>query len=1590
MTTEFWIAATGTSGADELTVRAYGHAALGDRRVVRLVPGNVGEAEDLALDYLGFRPPTVTSAGSTSKRTIGFPAWVLVYDKPNAGFALSIVKEFTRLRGLAGKRAGFARDGFVELATGIADRAPQILPTFFEEAGRAFVAAGNPSFAAGMFGKARAAEGTYALDVDESRLREVFLEFAFAGALTGKSMTDYSKALASRNSANVAYRLFHELCVRRTAGGLVPYAGLVADLRKLGKSAGIDVDEVDSILLELIEYPALGQAPAAFWKSARSAIEKLARSNLSVRRRLLEIMPQETYTSTFAEEWLGLLANAGSLDLLRDAASGCPADGAGGWLNRYVRLRSGNYQARSAALLELVDNLASRLRAEKAMIELSGWWQVNELDLLDLLIAENIPVAVPADSRRSALNAWIADDAPGRRQLTALQTSQHSALLRSGLDDMFSGIGDGTPAEAAVRDKPLVETALSVEGLRDEAVAWLRDLLADALAGGAPQLSHFVNHFAALNSATLHREAPQFVDEFTKLIGSQQLSAAGALAQSLRTGLFAEVGWPAFEDAVAGLLPDRHRRVKSNDEPSVDIRASWPHVVVSNGSEAVVVGAGGKQARHTFAVPSEFALSSWSTPSAVWIDGEFLVRWFSNAGGYKGYWSSRPHEVFDLSDGSWQWHGDDVQLPLPGGGVTTAGKPFHAGEKRGYDTKAVAGDGTDYWILDSVDRTFGWHEFDPTLGTIGRPASPPFFTASLEPGDELDVQRSFQLPLDAPRSPLGVSSGTVGLRVSSRGEQVTAVRVDGKSATVTRSPACWHMGGQVAVLDWPGTGSVVQVVGGGAGWMLAAADGTVVSDRYRDPVSNKVTDEFALPPVLWWNYLEARDVAGSAALRGFTVERAGELLAAVSETRTTEDALSVIGTVCPEITAPQLVRGILDAVRGAELDAACLGVLVAPPTRSGDDLPSDGALTALVRPFASHRYYYGGGFAAAQTIRWADQAKRALALLAEGDSPGGSELPSVGVDWLRPIEWWPALTVSALSPAADPALRSTLAGLLEFAVEHGLFDPAQRWCVVSRVGEWNEPAGIEVRGGVPVAILRSDGNYDCPRAGGLLSLHPDLTMPAVFDESRELTRYGDAERVRVAVDVLRGDAVVPWLPTQVEALAAQSGLGRAESALVLLGFVTVGQHQSVAELKEIRALIGVSAAAFTAASRALELNVSADRRADVLGAALPENPGELVTDGYRLDALSARWGEVVGVRRQLPDSLFVESNRTLEHGDAEMIGALLNPESTTWLHGDLATNLSDPRGDRSAREQHFSGDSLPSLLRVLRWLNYHLGGDSPLRVHLDQARKLTAERLAAPGLLCQIGYAEERSVAKLLRTVYTSVSPGEPVPEATSSADQIYDLGVLAVVVNRSTASLWARPAQLGDAPSGMADLLTPFEVGWMTCLHEVEAVASICAGETSLADLRYDGEGRDPRISAPAVVEAVSAKHGLSVNSATYYLQLLALPDPTDARIKTWNEWKPKDLTTARAELVEAGLCVEAKRARAGRTVFLPGAWLELRSPRIPVEQSKAHWFGYAVGDPLSGPVLVPTTSLPQFFEQVWNRHESTADTVQPKSRGK
>jgi len=166
---------------------------------------------------------------------------------------------------------------------------------------------------------------------------------------------------------------------------------------------------------------------------------------------------------------------------------------------------------------------------------------------------------------------------------------------------------------------------------------------------------------------------------------------------------------------------------------------------------------------------------------------------------------------------------------------------------------------------------------------------------------------------------------------------------------------------------------------------------------------------------------------------------------------------------------------------------------------------------------------------------------------------------------------------------------------------------------------------------------------------------------------------------------------------------------------------------------------------------------------------------------------------------------------------------------------------------------------------------------------------------------------------------------------------------------------------------------------------HNFDAFRGLSEGhfDKIIADLgdetksRPAGCYRDPRVSAPAVVAEVRQELGLSEPAAVYFLQLLALVDPTDTNVKTWNGWKKKQLDEARAELIAHDLVVEGKRTGAGRTVFLPGAWWEAQSGSMPVEAWKSNFYLIRYRERCESTVrwCPPTEPFDQLFQTVWGR---------------
>ncbi|MCA9493179.1 MAG: hypothetical protein KC621_24780, partial [Myxococcales bacterium] len=306
---------------DEVDARAYRHPAIADRVVVRLVPRSLDAGSDTWMGTFAFGLDQVRQdLGVQRRRTLGFPWWTLVHEPEHAALVLAQQPAFRKARRLAASKPGHAKDALTELAREFERRAPGILPTFWEEAGRAFIDLGNPKMAATCFDKGRAAEATFGLSVDQERLGDVFLEFALAGAVTVKSLQAWAKQLSTSVGAAQAWDRFRALAIRRTLGGMPPWASFAKDLSGLAKAAGRDVEvERRSWLEEILGAPALDRATPTFWKEHYGALADLAENDPEIRRRWLSRFPKAGASSWsdvdegFADTWLGELHRAGVL-----------------------------------------------------------------------------------------------------------------------------------------------------------------------------------------------------------------------------------------------------------------------------------------------------------------------------------------------------------------------------------------------------------------------------------------------------------------------------------------------------------------------------------------------------------------------------------------------------------------------------------------------------------------------------------------------------------------------------------------------------------------------------------------------------------------------------------------------------------------------------------------------------------------------------------------------------------------------------------------------------------------------------------------------------------------------------------------------------------------------------------------------------------------------------------------------------------------------------------------------------------------------------------------------------------------------------
>ncbi|MFD5203286.1 hypothetical protein ACFWM7_24770 [Streptomyces sp. NPDC058375] len=1659
---------TDRDDADTLTARTYTHTALGDRPVVRLVPGTLGDAEDLALEFLGLaRIADAPVVGQVRRETLGFPAWALVNDPANGHHALALVKDIERLGRQAKTRAGAAKEGFDELGTRLGRAVPHFLPTYYEQVARLFLQAENATYAASFFGKAREAERVHGLVVDEDRQRAVFLEFALAGALTVKALRQYVRDLVARLAPADAWAQFRRLLVERCGAGMPPYAALPQDVRTLVKAAGLDRESAErELVADLIGSPGVVRAPASFWAAYSSALIALARADASVRARLLGFFPEtfsENGRDTDGESgWLALLTESGAEELLTalpaasdqtSAASAGPLDTAvspADWLARWEAYRRRNRatSGRSPRTLDLAARMTDRLRADGRPVELflGRWLRTADLDLLDLCLASGVPVAEPDDEntgrghRRShgfSPDQWLADEAPGRRDLTAVAGHpDFRDLLRRNIGGL--GDGRGQRLSDAGMAKLAAHPVLSVL-LRE----WLTGCAEEYTAArGLPGLRTALNKLSPFR-AVVADVAP----EAARLL--EHHDVVPLLAATLRTGVFDELGWPALDETYAELAAEAAAvsRGRNSRSQNVGVTGAWPALILSTLERAVVVGPEGVLLRHTLRLPP--TTDQWRTTAFRFVDGELLVIWWED-GKQRAYWSHRPAEVFTLGGEQvprWGRAGlsDEVCVPLPGGGRATGGKALHAGDTTLPPQRAVLSDGTGHWREGHQGTRTVWLEYDPAGGTHGRASLPAFLRSGVQDGTRLLAEHCQVLPLQPGlgTTPFG-TDGTVlgrwvrrtatepGTAAPADGGRTVAGTPDGHTvalphplpdgATVVPLGALALPGGSrpVAVLRHRSVEAHPADTDGTGGLWSVGTDSSGGNDAAGTPY---------VPPVAYWHALRPRDEQGSAALRQLTDARAEELFNEVATAVTRhlkafraveeytgpsswEMSEEAVARALPEVSDVRLLAGVTALVRNAVDGAVAVARYLEPPAPAQPVTPRDTARTQGM--FFDHEPEHGDDTTLRNATAWGSEQMRGSwwgggsrwtairQILAVNHVLGGqpafgpptpSKVPFTPVDgwrrdeytvpgeslaWASLLDKLPELAYRAASEATAPEHRAGLLVLLEALAAGPLADPAgtvRRMELVepfdtATLGRTGRPEAVHRLGQVlrkgsrTVVVLARHGRNSRDDAARWLALDHDPTgafgpVPGFTLDREHVYRQGIARDTLTRLTALvREKGPAPWRPEAAEAFHTATGIGPLQATALLSAAVEEPGADALT-------LLGTKTRAFEAAQDRLDSLPHDDRHA-VLRALLPPDPAELWSTGPDVRAAAEVWRERLGSLVRVPEELDLD----LTGATAASIDLILNAGSRSWLtHGA-------PVPDGSARPalHRVSGrGAVSSALTALRTLAYALPYGHPLRAHLPLGLAALRTRLADPRLVLDLGldWTESgHSLGPAIRSAYGLPESGG------AAADGLVRAGsaLLLAPGHGDSEKLLIRPAGL-DGPDDPAFGLVegtvgPQRTGDLLALRALLGQGTDALAASGAPDGSAHHPAQDPTRTVPDLVAEAADALALSTDATALYLMLLALPDPTDRNCARWTEWKPARIKKARAELAATDLVVEAKRSRAGRTLFLPCGWVERGAPGLPLETWKESLY------PVAGSArTLPHLPVPALYAAAWAR---------------
>ncbi|MFD9726069.1 hypothetical protein [Streptomyces sp. NPDC059072] len=1073
------------------------------------------------------------------------------------------------------------------------------------------------------------------------------------------------------------------------------------------------------------------------------------------------------------------------------------------------------------------------------------------------------------------------------------------------------------------------------------------------------------------------------------------------------------------------------------------VTSTWPVLTVFGRDRAVAVAPDGVRGSCRFTVPEgatmyavhyvggsflvswSLGASPWSCDTAVWADRPDEPFTPDEQSGLVPFGGSL--------DGAYGFQFESAD----GGGRHDGGRVLRPGGTQGIDGRELQlGDGARIW----TGQVFGgpWEQVDRVTGERRGPAPLPDFpgrAANADPAAEpseagmalaRDALQLAPLPAGLDGSPLGSRDGLVGTRVLFRtGHRDPAPNhylvesVDGRTARFDID----RPGQEPWGLWSPPEGAVEDVVLAEAqtrtGVRAYTADGVLLweLDGHHSPRHPRVrpvrrvtaSGGVALPPAFWY-LLRTRDTAGSRALRTVRRETADVLLTAALD-----DAAASGGTAAlrdsvarelPQVTDPVLVEAVVAvAERAARVEERRRALhrrvellSEAPPALPRRSAPDTELIPALF-----------GLLPDGERDPW----RRAL------EVPLPATLGALAVDGAALAGAVPE-EVRRLSPPAPPQDWSQLLGSIDAAAWRAAVAPtpdAERAALLALLTTWADQPFARAGSAWWVGLTDDSAVLDALRAGGTAVASAAVreggsrewfVAPAAEDRDGDpvpaaalqarLVRVerDDSARLLALVAAVEEHGPVPVPESAAERFAELTGVRRAVARLVVAGLIGRPGRD---EARSLACKAPYKATPMTAESyEKLRARLGAAGRRALLAAALPEDPTEL----WRPGGVTAAAERMAGVWRDLLGTLPGVHD---EAADALETALGLSEVWARRLAGgyDAAEDATVPAvGWELAATWYGTGvevRAVPPAGPVPRYgapVGVQLGRIASALVWAWTDRPVGDPAVAgAPALY-------ERLRAELARPELLLDLPGGLVADSSTPISEQFGPERLPVAMDRrkeddpTPMTAYDSGPLVVCAPGGVA-VLRPSAVAGPEEWRRLRGITGLARALDRVAPLLPGGAlermmlraasgavpagayEADPRQSCPELVARVAAGLGTGTDAAALYLQLATLAAPTDRNVRRWNGWSAKRHAEVRAELLATGAVLEAKRARAGRSLFLPGEWTELKAPHLPLETVKleSHLVGRTSRDPIEAPFdrVLPTAPLHEMFAEAWAR---------------